>query len=615
MAVSEQTPYIEYTANGTTTSFALEFDCENQNHLIVLVDDVEPVVGAWSFSNGAVVFNTAPENGKKITLQRNTPFSRTTDYQSYNNSFRPPAVNKDFDWIWLKLQELGVADWILSNRIDALKNYVDDRDDELRAYLMEEIRKQGVALDQLEDYYNYLMQRLAQIAIDRGWEASFVVDASGKTQQEINDTNKSTLERIVYIEDFGANKTDFNPSAAEAAAKAVASPNAKPYIGARQTALPMQTLKVWNYLDGYKDRGAVMSIANVDAFDSVEPTTQVLGLQSAAGLSTYPDRDVVGLFVQAEGQPALLTSVNTTFTATTVTCTDLTVDLQSKVRAGQIIDVKNGTTEWSGIVSAINGQTVTVDTAWYIKSGAGATGTPPNGSQAKFVPNTKVWATNFNVMLKSTSDATSMVGIELGLFNNKINAPTGYGYDVWSGGDYPIGAAFQARGKVTTGVSIDAVGTQFGYVIKNASVHGLYSLDSNVGSLMQGGVVSYVAKAPTSYAFQTQNSAGSFLSGINKDGQQEALKYASSVIEINGTIGQFSVMNFVAPSGASQSINLPAASTNSNRVIYVKNLSASNSVTLNGSIEGGGGYVLAARETVQLFCDGSSWYPISEHIF
>lgn len=187
MAVSEQTPYIEYTANGTATSFALEFDCENQDHLIVLIDDVEPVMGAWSLSNGAVVFNTAPENGKKITLQRNTPFSRNTDYQSYNNSFRPPAVNKDFDWIWYKLQELGVADWILGNRIDALKNYVDDRDDELRAYLMEEIRKQGVALDQLDEYYNYLMQRLAQIAVDKGWDASFVVDVSGKSQQEIND--------------------------------------------------------------------------------------------------------------------------------------------------------------------------------------------------------------------------------------------------------------------------------------------------------------------------------------------------------------------------------------------------------------------------------------------
>jgi len=185
MAVPEQTPYIEYTGNGTTASFALNFDCESKDHLIVLVDEIEPPIATWSLSGGNVVFTTAPTSGQKIIIQRNTPFSRTVDYQSYNNSFRPPAVNKDFDWIWLKLQELGVADWILSNRIEALKNYVDDRDDELRAYLMEEIRKQGVALDQLDEYYNYLMQRLAQIAVDKGWDASFVVDGD-KNQKQIN---------------------------------------------------------------------------------------------------------------------------------------------------------------------------------------------------------------------------------------------------------------------------------------------------------------------------------------------------------------------------------------------------------------------------------------------
>lgn len=185
MAVSEQTPHIEYTANGTTTSFALEFYCEKKEHLIVLVDDVEPVVGTWSLTGGAVVFNTAPENGKKITIQRNTPFSRNTDYQSYNNSFRPQSVNGDFDRVWLKLQELGLSNWLL-------KNYVDRKDDELKSFLMAAIQAQGIALDQLEEYYNYLMQRLAQIAVDKGWDASFVVDGD-KTQKQINIDVESAL--------------------------------------------------------------------------------------------------------------------------------------------------------------------------------------------------------------------------------------------------------------------------------------------------------------------------------------------------------------------------------------------------------------------------------------
>lgn len=197
MAVPEQTPYIEHTGNSVTTSFALKFQCESKDHLIVLIDDIEPPIATWSLTGGNVVFTTAPAAGKKITLQRNTPFSRTTDYQSYNNSFRPPVVNKDFDWIWLKLQELGVADWILGARIDALKNYVDRKDDELKAYLMEEIRKQGVALDQLDDYYNYLMQRLAQIAVDKGWDASFVVDGD-KNQHQINEEQNYLNENLAF---------------------------------------------------------------------------------------------------------------------------------------------------------------------------------------------------------------------------------------------------------------------------------------------------------------------------------------------------------------------------------------------------------------------------------
>lgn len=69
---------------------------------------------------------------------------------------------------------------------------------------MEEIRKQGVALDQLDDYYNYLMQRLAQIAVDKGWDAAFVVDASGKNQQEINDYNFELSELQLAINEANA---------------------------------------------------------------------------------------------------------------------------------------------------------------------------------------------------------------------------------------------------------------------------------------------------------------------------------------------------------------------------------------------------------------------------
>lgn len=118
MAVPEQTPFIEYTANGTTTVFPLPFQCDKSDYLIVNLDGNEAPVGSWSFVNDNVTFNTAPANGVLIEIKRNTPFQRTTEYQSYNNSFRPSPVNKDFDLIWWKLQELGLADWFLNKKLE-----------------------------------------------------------------------------------------------------------------------------------------------------------------------------------------------------------------------------------------------------------------------------------------------------------------------------------------------------------------------------------------------------------------------------------------------------------------------------------------------------------------
>ena len=108
MAVSEQTPYQEFIANGTTTVFPLNFDAKEQDHLIVLVDDVEPQVGDWSFdfNTDQVTFLKAPKANSVIKIRRDTPLKRDSDYQTYNNSFRPEPVNDDFDRIWWKLQEI-----------------------------------------------------------------------------------------------------------------------------------------------------------------------------------------------------------------------------------------------------------------------------------------------------------------------------------------------------------------------------------------------------------------------------------------------------------------------------------------------------------------------------
>lgn len=142
MTVSNQTPYVEYTANGSTTNFALTFDCDNADNLIVKVNDVE-AIGTWTLQGSTVVFITAPIANSIVSIERNTPLERTSNYQTYDDSFSPKPVNKDFDRIWHKLQELGYRDqviWLalfkeisdrilgdnnLQNQIDLLEQQVD----------------------------------------------------------------------------------------------------------------------------------------------------------------------------------------------------------------------------------------------------------------------------------------------------------------------------------------------------------------------------------------------------------------------------------------------------------------------------------------------------------
>lgn len=105
MSVPEQTPYKEYTGNGVTNNFALEFTCDSKQELKVFIDNVEPELSTWSLVGGGVVFTTAPASGSKIVLKRATKLERTTNYSSVNNSFRPDAINKDLDRVWYALQD------------------------------------------------------------------------------------------------------------------------------------------------------------------------------------------------------------------------------------------------------------------------------------------------------------------------------------------------------------------------------------------------------------------------------------------------------------------------------------------------------------------------------
>ncbi len=197
MAVAEQTPYKEYTANGTTKSFPLGFEAVEQDHLIVLVNDLDQPVGSWSFdvADNTITFLKVPVSGTNIKIRRDTPLKRDSSYQSYNNSFKPKPVDEDFDSIWLKLQEMGVLNWMVNNDVKDLGGYVDSLNDETKAIFLAEIEKQGVSLNQLEQFTNNIYQNLANVAVSKGWLAEFIADGD-ENQKQINEKTIRTVNSI-----------------------------------------------------------------------------------------------------------------------------------------------------------------------------------------------------------------------------------------------------------------------------------------------------------------------------------------------------------------------------------------------------------------------------------
>lgn len=202
MAVQPQTPYKEYDANGVVKSFNLEFDCENKDHLIVTIDGVEPPSETWSLDPLAknVTFTNAPDAGKKITLKRNTPYSRTTSYQSYDNSFRPGPVNKDLDRLWWKVQELGVGDWLLLDRMNKLHQ---DQEEKIQKY------RDDVNLTALE----YTLEQAQEIKNDTAALAAEVQDNVEQSQTLLTDTTAQANAAAISAADAIAAKEEAEISA------------------------------------------------------------------------------------------------------------------------------------------------------------------------------------------------------------------------------------------------------------------------------------------------------------------------------------------------------------------------------------------------------------------
>lgn len=107
MAVQDEDSFKRYAANGIATVYAIPFLLLNEADLQVVLNGTVVTVGftvsGVGTNTGSITFSVAPSGD--LLLQRVVPFERLTDYQD-NGDLLADTVNRDFDRLWLAMQEL-----------------------------------------------------------------------------------------------------------------------------------------------------------------------------------------------------------------------------------------------------------------------------------------------------------------------------------------------------------------------------------------------------------------------------------------------------------------------------------------------------------------------------
>lgn len=154
---------------------------------------------------GYVLFNTAPEAGTVIYIAGNTPVTQQLNLANYGR-FSAESIETALDVVVAMIQE-----WISGlseerrQRIlgDAnVINVTDQRYSELKSWVMQEFPDiaEETFNNIFREFYQQWQDALNQVNQNK-FPASIVFDASGKSQQEINDIlNKKTS----HVIDFGA---------------------------------------------------------------------------------------------------------------------------------------------------------------------------------------------------------------------------------------------------------------------------------------------------------------------------------------------------------------------------------------------------------------------------
>ena len=105
------TPIVRFVANGVQTEFTYPFPIFASEDLAVYLDGARQVSGftvngAGVTAGGSVVFDTAPANSAIVTLARELPIERMTDFLE-GGDFSAQSINNELDYLTAALQQVN----------------------------------------------------------------------------------------------------------------------------------------------------------------------------------------------------------------------------------------------------------------------------------------------------------------------------------------------------------------------------------------------------------------------------------------------------------------------------------------------------------------------------
>lgn len=111
MQIPNTPPRIQYLADGTQTVFPFPFPVKTAGHLQVLLDSAPQnsgftVTGAGQTNGGTVTFTTAPAAGLSVTLYREVPIERMTDFLE-SGPLSADSLNDELDNLASIAQQLN----------------------------------------------------------------------------------------------------------------------------------------------------------------------------------------------------------------------------------------------------------------------------------------------------------------------------------------------------------------------------------------------------------------------------------------------------------------------------------------------------------------------------